>query len=435
LPELNLLFDRLDKAGISTSSFKSELEEIKKEMEFPTLDQTRDRVIFLLLRLLFKLPDSTLTELVQQSRERPHHPFYQLIWGAVSILSLFDEKSDNSLGALLKSRYVFAPGWEDAIDRSLIGLDPAKIAQIRRFRIASGAYGSILRSIDIQRGARVAIKMEFINPDSEQYSELVRQIRGVGLANVYSHVHLVEHDQPFLHKIANKTLLCQPMEYVDGDLFGLIHGRHGQAALQMDFEMAKDLMKQILEGVSYMHGHGRSLLDLTPHDIVYHRTASGYHLKIARAAWAHLTAFRSSSASLLGTRGYHAPEVEWKEDYGSAGLSADVFSVGIIFWEILTGVYPSEPHTRDTETNKKIKPTDIFITRTKNPLTNRWEHPRQADFDGIVKFTLQRAPYSEPFQDFVLKMLRGDPEARIPQVIGHALLNTLAAIGPAEKTS
>jgi hypothetical protein len=438
LPELNLLFDRLDKAGISTSSFKLDLEKIKNEMEFPTLDQTRARVIFLLLRLLFELtdsiltePDSTLTELIQQSRERPNHPFYQLILNAVSILSLFDEKSDNSIDALLKSRYVLGSGWKDAIGRSLDTQDPAKSAQMNRLRLASGAYGSILRARDIRRKARVAIKCEFINPDSEQYfSELVKQIRLLGLANVYSHVHLVEHDQPFLHKIADKTLLCHPMEYVDGDLFGLIHGRNGQPPLAMDFDMAKNLMAQIIEGVGYVHGHGQRILDLTPHDIVYHRTASGYHLKIARAAWAQFTALRSESARLLGTRGYHAPEVEWNPEYGKPTLAADVFSVGMIFWEILTGNYPSEENLTDPVTNDRYKLTSLFIDHIKDPQTNWWVHPGQSDFDRAISDRLQLRAYARPFETFLLNMLQGDPEWRIPQEIGDDFLERLAEITP-----
>jgi hypothetical protein len=57
--------------------------------------------------------------------------------------------------------------------------------------------------------------------------------------------------------------------------------------------------------------------------------------------------------------------VEWREDYGTVTLSCDVFSVGIVFWEILTGSYPSEAHVRDTQTNQKIKPTDLASTHTK----------------------------------------------------------------------
>lgn len=325
---------------------------------------------------------------------------------------------------------MLAPEWEDAIGRSLVAQDQAKTAQINQIRIASGAYGSVLRGVDAQHGSRVAIKFQAIDnaTDEQRIKNIMTEARTAGK---FQHIHLIQYlHKPFLHTpTAEKvTYLCLAMELCDGDLYGLIHGRHGQAPLAMGFEMARDLMAQILEGVGYLHGHGYAHRDLKASNIVYFRTARGYHLKITDFGSAKFMVERRSSATLVGTRGYNAPEVEWREDYGCITLSCDVFSVGIVFWEILTGSYPSEAHVRDTQTNQKIKPTDLASTHTKDPLTNRWSHPGQADFDGILRFTLQKQAYSKPFEAFVLNMVRFDPEARIPQAIGHDILIRLAAI-------
>jgi serine/threonine protein kinase len=224
------------------------------------------------------------------------------------------------------------------------------------------------------------------------------------------------------------------MELVDGDLFGLIHGTKGQEPLVMGFEMAKNLMAQIIKGVGYMHGHARSILDLTSSDIVYMRTGTDYHLKIVRAAWAHLTAFRSENASLTGTRGYHAPEVEWKDDYCIDGdditYSADVFSVGLIFWEILTGIKPGETRFRDKLTNMQMKVTDLLNNGFKDPVTKLWSHPRRDDFEFIIKTTLQKQGYSRRYENFIVNMLQGDPNKRIPQAFGSDTLVRLNAITP-----
>lgn len=343
---------------------------------------------------------------------------------------LTQQQNAAQIGEALEGRFILAPGFEDAIGRTLVVQDQAKKEWIEKIRIATGAYSSVLRAIDARQGSRVAIKFQTIDnaTDEQRIKNIMTEAETVGK---FQHIHLIQYlHEPFLRITEKVTYLCQVMELCDGDLFGLVHGRHGQAPLAMAFEMARDLMAQTLEGVGYLHGHGYGHRDLKASNIVYFRTARGYHLKITDTGSAKFMVERNSSAALVGTRGYNAPEIEFREDYGTVTLSCDVFSLGIIFWEILTGSYPSEAHVRDTQTNLKIKPTDLASTHTKDPLTNRWSHPGQPDFDGIIRFTLGKQAYSKPFEAFVLNMLRFDPEARIPQAIGHDILIRLAAIRP-----
>ena len=53
----------------------------------------------------------------------------------------------------------------------------------------------------------------------------------------------------------------------------------------------------------------------------------------------------STSASLVGTLNYVAPELLWKEKYS---CSVDYWSLGILFYELVTGTRPFLPTMQHT---------------------------------------------------------------------------------------
>jgi serine/threonine protein kinase len=185
-------------------------------------------------------------------------------------------------------------------------------------------------------------------------------------------------------------------------------------------------MEQILKGVGYIHGSGHKILDLTPSDIFFWRLPDHYIVKIMCLGEANHEAFRRVTLHPDGTNGYHAPEVEWEKDYGETTFSADVFSLGMIFWEILTSCQPSQKKIKDTETNHLIKPIDLAADHIKDAHTQEWIHANQDAFDQIIRKELKMP--QNLFEDFLLNMLRFDPKKRIPQVIDKDILKSLSAI-------
>lgn len=55
----------------------------------------------------------------------------------------------------------------------------------------------------------------------------------------------------------------------------------------------------------------------------------------------------SVSASIVGTLNYLAPELLWKETYS---CSVDYWSLGILFYEIITGIRPFLPNMQLSKT-------------------------------------------------------------------------------------
>lgn len=131
------------------------------------------------------------------------------------------------------------------------------------------------------------------------------------------------------------------MEYVEGtDLKTLIHRR-----VRLQQAEALEIMQQVCDGVGYAHRAGLVHCDLKPHNIL-----------VSNAERAKITDFGISRA-LATVRPDESFDVVWgsplyfspEQAAGSAPSPAsDVYSLGIVLYELLTGRLPFE--ATDTET-------------------------------------------------------------------------------------
>lgn len=120
------------------------------------------------------------------------------------------------------------------------------------------------------------------------------------------------------------------MEYVDG---GSLHEAAWNKAI--DPSQAVAIVKGICEGLAHAHGHNIVHRDIKPSNILLTPAAEP---KVADFGLAH--AMDSENAGLvMGTPGYTAPEVFQNPD--QAGKLADVYSVGVILHQLLTGIDPA----------------------------------------------------------------------------------------------
>lgn len=66
----------------------------------------------------------------------------------------------------------------------------------------------------------------------------------------------------------------------------------------------------------------------------------------------------STSASLVGTLNYVAPELLWREKYS---CSVDYWSLGILFYELVTGTRPFLPTMQHTTEWYKVKNDKMYL--------------------------------------------------------------------------
>jgi len=136
------------------------------------------------------------------------------------------------------------------------------------------------------------------------------------------------------------------MEYLVGESLERLLEREGT----LPAERATELVQQACRGVQAAHAHGIVHRDLKPHNLFVCRREDGTDLvKVLDFGVAKLEVLEQNSAAtrtgtVLGTPSYMSPEQARGEK--SVGHAADVYALGAILYELLSGKkpHPGESH-------------------------------------------------------------------------------------------
>ncbi|MFO1463789.1 MAG: bifunctional serine/threonine-protein kinase/formylglycine-generating enzyme family protein [bacterium] len=303
-------------------------------------------------------------------------------------------------------------------------------------KIAEGGSGTVFRVTDLRSGRSAAIKVPSQATKPEQLDRFRREIWiSENLASGWA-VPIYDHFEIF----EGSGIQVPLMEYVDGITLAraLYHLGLHDVATQRDFSLGRrvDLFADLCLGVQDAHLHGIVHNDLKPDNLMVDRNwrmrildwglarhvgeASGEgEARISPEALRHKPP-RVSVSMGMGTPGYMAPEVT-KADRGPNPRSQDIFSLGVILYEMATGLHPfglyrpgdvfrGEPrlvplrHGDHPEGQTKINPRSIFsygIDPSLDPPPFRdilsGEHPEYLfELEGIAR----RAMHPDPLQRF-----------------------------------
>ncbi len=198
-------------------------------------------------------------------------------------------------------------------------------------QIGQGGMGLVYRAYDEQTGQPVAIKI--LSPRPGLYDQERRFRREFRALSGLNHPHVVsvyDHgqvkDRPFF-----------VMEYVGGgDLRGLIESHGGR----LGHDVLLPLAIQLCQALSYIHAQGVVHRDLKPENVLLATTQVPYHLKLTDFGLAQIAGpdvRLTQAGELLGTVLYMAPEQARGQ---VVDHRADLYALGIILYEILTGRHP-----------------------------------------------------------------------------------------------
>ena len=237
-------------------------------------------------------------------------------------------------------------------------------------KLGTGGMANVYLAEDQELGRRVAIKMlDDRHAQDEQFVERFRReaknAAGLSHPNVVS---IYDRGQ------AEGTYYIA-MEYLEGRTLKELLVARGPTPIPV----AIDYARQILAALGFAHRHGVVHRDIKPHNVA---VAPDGRVKvmdfgIARAGTSQMT----ETGSIIGTAQYLSPE---QAKGAPVGPTSDIYSVGIVLYEMLTG---SVPFTGDTPLEIAMK----HLSATPEPPSEkRSEVPHE--LDSIVLRALAKRP-------------------------------------------
>lgn len=244
-------------------------------------------------------------------------------------------------------------------------------------KLGSGASSSVFKAIDLDLDRFVAIKvLHDENSEDKQVLDVFLQ-EGKTLAQI-NHPNVVRIFSSTIDEKLKFPVLI--MELVEGERFDN-HIKEFQENPRMLFKC----MVETLEGLEACHKKGIVHRDLKPANILL--TSEG-QAKIIDFGIARPPTQDLIGGQIIGTPEYMAPEQFLGETVTS---KADVYALGIVFWEMLTGELPFRAEGAP----------DYFMALA-----------GQHTYCSPPLFELEKIPHAAPFVPILESLLNKEPGKR-----------------------
>jgi serine/threonine-protein kinase len=242
--------------------------------------------------------------------------------------------------------------------------------------IAHGGMASVYLATDTRLERRVAVKIlhAHLADDSETLARFEREARAAARLShpdvVAVYDQGVDGSRPFL-----------VMEYVPGANLRHVLRERGRLSLGE----AVTVMDHVLAALGAAHAAGLVHRDIKPENVLL--TSDG-RVKVADFGLARAIAgstVTTTGSVLLGTAAYLSPE---QFEHGTADARSDVYSAGVLFFEVLTGSVPFDGDSAyavlHRHANEDVPP----------PSSRASDIPPQ--LDALVQWATSRDPQERP---------------------------------------
>jgi serine/threonine-protein kinase len=212
-------------------------------------------------------------------------------------------------------------------------------------RLGAGGMAEVYRAEDLQLGRNVALKVLYRRfAEDQEFVERFR--REASSAAGLQHQHVVS--------------VYDRGEY-DGTYYiamELLEGRSLKRVVEeeapLDPARAIDLIVQVLRAARFAHRRGIIHRDFKPHNVIVDEEdrAKVTDFGIARAGASDMT----QTGSIMGTAQYLSPE---QAQGHAVSAASDLYSIGIMLYELLTGRVPFEGESAVTIALKQVSETPV----------------------------------------------------------------------------
>ncbi|CAB1432238.1 unnamed protein product [Pleuronectes platessa] len=228
-------------------------------------------------------------------------------------------------------------------------MDLFKLQKVEDFyeigeELGSGQFAIVKRCTEKSSGREFAAKFIKKRPSTASSRGVRREEieREVNILQQIQHPNIVT-----LHHVhENRSDVVLILELVSGgELFDFLAQKES-----LSEEEATQFIKQILEGVNYLHARNIAHFDLKPENIMLlDKNVPLPRIKLIDFGLAHKIEAGVEFKNIFGTPEFVAPEIV---NYEPLGLEADMWSIGVITYILLSGASPFLGETkRDTLRN------------------------------------------------------------------------------------
>lgn len=275
--------------------------------------------------------------------------------------------------------------------------------QLDEYRIDTllglGNMARIYRATDIRLKRQVAIKiiLSGFEHDADYVMRFEREAQAIARLD---HPHIVR-----LYRYGEvEGILYMAMQYIEGASLAHVLASYRQDGEFIEPEEASRIVREIGTALDYAHGEGVIHRDVKPHNIMLDKKGKAILTDFGLV----LLTTEGTRGEILGTPHYLAPEQAISS--ARAVPQSDLYSMGVILYEMFTGQRPFEAPN----------PIDVAMMQvTRTPRTPRELRPQ----------------LSPALEAVILKAMAKKPEDRYPSAaaLADALDAALRPGAPARK--
>ena len=194
--------------------------------------------------------------------------------------------------------------------------------------VGTGGMSSVFRAHDRLLDRKVALKIlhQHYAADGEYVERFRREARAVA---ALSHPNIVT----VIDRGAHDGRQFIVFEYVDGENLKRLIERRGQVPVALALELAM----QIARGLSFAHQQGLVHRDVKPQNVLLNGDGRAKVTDFGIARSLDVQRGMTQTGTVLGTSDYIAPEQAQGQRVDE---HSDVYSLGVVLYELLTGVVP-----------------------------------------------------------------------------------------------